>query len=37
MINKMKQKNWGGLHQLLLIYDASKLNTVQEKRNVNID
>ena len=24
----MIQKNWGGWHHLLLIYDASKLSTV---------
>ena len=23
-----KKKSWGGCHQLLLVYDASKLSTV---------
>ena len=25
----IRQKNWGGCHHLLLVYDASKLSTVQ--------
>ena len=24
----IRQKNWGGCHHLLLVYDASKLSTV---------
>ena len=32
MIDKIRvyirQKNWGGCHHLLLVYDASKLSTV---------
>ena len=24
----IRQKNWGGYHHLLLVYDASKLSTV---------